>query len=193
MAAAPRWRATRALAASPACLAPPAAAYAVLLAWSWRPDTLALILPGSLAVGLAGGWAPQFIPQLAGVAALFARPATAASLWVHLLAVNLFAARAIYLDGLTEGVPTGAAVLLAAAAAPLGLLVHAAVKVRGGGGRSMVARRPTRLSVDAHILPTMLAGLARAAAGAAVTRRRRRSSATVVSTDQPANLRAHRP
>jgi hypothetical protein len=57
-------------------------------------------MPGSLRAGLAGGkFNPQFFPRLAGVAALFARPVTAASLWVHLLAVNVFAARAELLEG----------------------------------------------------------------------------------------------
>ena len=50
-------------------------------------------MPGSLSAGLSGRFAPQFFPRLAGVAALFARFPTAASLWVHLLAVNVFAAR----------------------------------------------------------------------------------------------------
>jgi hypothetical protein len=102
MALAPRWPLTRRALASPAALLPLALAYGVLLAWSWTPDTLRTVLPGSLAEGLSGGFNPQFFPRLAGVAALFARPATAASLWAHLLAVNLFAARAIFMDGERE-------------------------------------------------------------------------------------------
>jgi hypothetical protein len=60
---------------------------------------LAIILPGSWAEGFSGGFKPQFFPELPGISALFSRAATAASLWVHLLAVNLFAARAFFLDG----------------------------------------------------------------------------------------------
>lgn len=47
----------------------------------------------------AGGFNPQFMPSLTGICTLFSRWLTAASLWVHLLAVNLFAAREMYLEG----------------------------------------------------------------------------------------------
>jgi hypothetical protein len=47
----------------------------------------------------AGGFNPQFFPKLEGIAALFSRPATAASWALHILAINLFLGRAIYLDG----------------------------------------------------------------------------------------------
>ena len=42
---------------------------------------------------------PQFFPSLDGIVKLFSRPATAASLWIHLLCINLFAARWAYFDG----------------------------------------------------------------------------------------------
>ena len=84
-------------------LLPPALAYLALLAASWTPDTLAVLLPGSLAAGLSAGWRPQFFPCLSGVAYLFARPPTAASLAVHLAGVGLLAAREAYLRGLEEG------------------------------------------------------------------------------------------
>lgn len=99
MAAAPRWRFTQRLLRSPWTLVPVALAYGVLLSWSWQPDTFSLILPGSLADGFKGGFNPQFFPKLSGIVALFSRVPTAASLWVHLLAVDLFAARAVYFDG----------------------------------------------------------------------------------------------
>jgi len=121
MAAAPGARLTRTLAGAPPrpsattrafrgrphflpelSLLPPAAAYLALLAASWTPDNLSVLLPGSLAAGLTAGWHPQFFPRLSGVASLFARPATAASLAVHLAAVGLMAARAAYLSGLEE-------------------------------------------------------------------------------------------
>jgi hypothetical protein len=73
--------------------------YGILLTWSWQPDTFSLILPGNLADGFKGGFNPQFFPSLSGIVTLFSRVATAASLWVHILAINLFAAREIYLDG----------------------------------------------------------------------------------------------
>jgi hypothetical protein len=42
---------------------------------------------------------PQVFPQLHGIMALFSCLITAASLWVHLLAINLFAACSVYLQG----------------------------------------------------------------------------------------------
>lgn len=47
----------------------------------------------------AGSFEPQFFPKLQGIQQLFAQTITAASLWVHLLSINLFAARAAYLHG----------------------------------------------------------------------------------------------
>ena len=199
----PKWSVTRRLVRSPLVLAPLGLVYGLLLVWSWQPDSLSLILPGSLADGLtgelrrqggnglagwrgggvagqttaaarrlslpcwrremacsanaalsgathrtctalraaqcwrprrarptpaaelptlpavptppgpplsptpapaclacpAGGFSPQFMPSLEGICTLFSRWLTAASLWVHLLAANLFAAREMYLEG----------------------------------------------------------------------------------------------
>lgn len=41
----------------------------------------------------------QFVPKLEGIVQLFSRNVTAASLWIHLLSINLFAARWIMFDG----------------------------------------------------------------------------------------------
>lgn len=95
----PTWSKTRQLLHSPWSITPIAVAYGIILGWSWQPDTFSLILPGNLADGLKGGFNPQFFPSLAGIVTLFSRVATAASLWVHILAINVFAAREIYLDG----------------------------------------------------------------------------------------------
>ena len=48
---------------------------------------------------MPGGFKPQFFPNLQGIMRLFSRPITAASLLVHLLSINLFAARSLYLAG----------------------------------------------------------------------------------------------
>lgn len=131
-------------------LLPLALCYGVLLVHSWQPDTLSLLLPGSLAAGLSGGFSPQFFPSLAGIGQLFARLVTSASLWVHLLAINLFAARQVYLDGMLDGhhgvwtgvrtpscllrtglqraVPVAHSVLLSGVAGPVGLLSHVATR-----------------------------------------------------------------
>jgi len=102
---APIWRPCRTIIRSPWLLAPLALAYGLLLSWSWEPDMVALILPGNLADGFNQGFNPQFFPKLAGVATLFSRVPTAASLWIHLLAIDVFAARAIVLDGESAGLP----------------------------------------------------------------------------------------
>lgn len=135
MALAPRAPLTSALASrAEAALSPLCALYLALLATSWSPDTMSVLLPGSLREGLAGGgFNPQFFPALAGVAELFSRPATAASVWVHLLVINLFAARSIwarkFLRGKkSDGIWVAHSVLLAGVAAPLGLLADAATR-----------------------------------------------------------------
>ena len=63
---------------------------------SWCDNSAA---QGKTGVCAAGGFRPQFFPSLEGIATLFSRATTAASLWVHLLAINLFAARSAYLEG----------------------------------------------------------------------------------------------
>lgn len=45
------------------------------------------------------GFNPQFIPKLEGISTLFSRLTTAASVWVHILIINLFMARQSYLEG----------------------------------------------------------------------------------------------
>ncbi|KAK9842571.1 hypothetical protein WJX81_006808 [Elliptochloris bilobata] len=105
---------------------PLALLYLYLLVHSWEPDTLSLILPGSLAEGFKGGFSPQFLPSLSGIQLLFSRVVTAASLWVHIMAINLYAARAVYLQGLAQGVPVRHTVLLCAVCGPVGLLSHLA-------------------------------------------------------------------
>ncbi|EIE24380.1 hypothetical protein COCSUDRAFT_83684 [Coccomyxa subellipsoidea C-169] len=117
MICAPGWRMTRRLLSSDLMFLPLAATYCFLLSQSWEPDTLSLILPGSLR-----GFNPQFFPKLEGIMGLFSRTITAASLWVHLLSINLYAARTAYLQGLQNGVPTRHTVLLCSVLAPLGVL-----------------------------------------------------------------------
>lgn len=51
---APHWRLTQRLTASEALFMPLALLYGALLWRSWTPDTLRLMMPGSLAAGVAG-------------------------------------------------------------------------------------------------------------------------------------------
>ncbi|KAL3137037.1 hypothetical protein ABBQ32_006624 [Trebouxia sp. C0010 RCD-2024] len=102
--------------------------YATLLLQSWTPDTVQLIMPGSLQAGLAGKFSPQFFPKLVGIQLLFSKTITAASLWVHLLSINLFAARTAYIQGLHDQVTSWHSVLLSMVFGPLGLLSHLATQ-----------------------------------------------------------------
>ncbi|KAK9818332.1 hypothetical protein WJX72_010722 [[Myrmecia] bisecta] len=120
----PYWRPTRRIVRHDATFAPLALAYLFLLAHSWQPDTWSLILPGSFAEGFTGGFKVQFLPTLEGIMLLFSRLTTAASLWVHLLAINLFAARTAFLQGLEHGIPFRHSVVLCAAFGPLGMVSH---------------------------------------------------------------------
>lgn len=96
--------------------------YAVLLVNSYSPDTLSLILPGSLKEGLSGGFNPQFIPKLANISTLFSRVGVTASLWVHLLAVNAFCAFSLMHRGIAAGIPVHHTIVLSMAFGPLGFL-----------------------------------------------------------------------
>jgi hypothetical protein len=104
-------------------LLPLALLYLALLGASWRADTLALMLPGSLEEGLRSGQV-QFLPSLSGVVTLLSRRATAASAWAHLLCVNAFAATWLLRDAARARVPVRHSLLLSLLAGPLGLASH---------------------------------------------------------------------
>ena len=79
---------------SPLPLVPLCVAYLALLVASWSPDTLSLMMPGSLEAGLtSGGWNPQFFPRLDGIMTLLSRRATSASAWMHVACINFFVGR----------------------------------------------------------------------------------------------------
>ncbi|KAL6754176.1 hypothetical protein V8C86DRAFT_2710500 [Haematococcus lacustris] len=124
----PRLRAVQQFMTSLWVFAPVALIYLGLLAYSWTPDTLSILFPGSLQEGLSGGFKPQFFPRLPAIAQLFSQPATAASLVVHVLSINLFLGRQIYLEGLRSQTPTRVSLLLTWLLGPLGLVAHWATK-----------------------------------------------------------------
>ncbi|PIN24119.1 hypothetical protein CDL12_03174 [Handroanthus impetiginosus] len=75
--------------------------------------------------------APQaeFLP---GIAKMFSSEMTLASAWIHLLVIDLFAARQVYFDGLQENVETRHSVSLCLLFCPIGILAHFITKgVRG--------------------------------------------------------------
>lgn len=126
-----------------AVIMPIALAYSLLLLRSWQPDTLSLIMPGSLAEGIsAGSMNVQFVPKLAGIVQLFSRAPTAASLWLHLLSINLFSARWIMFDGLRQRILTLHSVLVASVFGPLGLCCHFVTQLLARWAKSVVIRRP---------------------------------------------------
>lgn len=105
-------------------LLPLVAMYALLLWWSYEPDMLQLILPGSLKDGFSAGFNPQFFPNIKGIATLFSRVTTTASLWVHMLCINIFAAHTLMWKGINMGIPTQHTIILAMSFGPLGFLSH---------------------------------------------------------------------
>jgi len=112
-----------------ATLAPLCALYAILLARSWTPETLSLMMPGSLEEGLATGNV-QFVPTLRSIMTLLSARATATSAWTHLMCVNVFVARHVVLktrervNNYGHAPPFAHTLVLAVIAGPLGLISH---------------------------------------------------------------------
>ena len=109
--------------------AAPCALYGILLARSWTPETLSLMMPGSLERGLATGEV-QFVPTLRSIMTLLSARATATSAWAHLLCVNLLVARHVALKTRERNVRDGHAppiahtLVLSTLVGPLALLSH---------------------------------------------------------------------
>ncbi|KAK1439100.1 hypothetical protein QVD17_04915 [Tagetes erecta] len=91
--------------------------YAYLLYLSWTPDTIQLMFASK-----------YWLPELPGIAKMFSNEMTLASAWIHLLAVDLFAARQVYQDGLENEIETRHSVSLCLLFCPIGILIHAITK-----------------------------------------------------------------
>ncbi|XP_019249281.1 PREDICTED: protein ABA DEFICIENT 4, chloroplastic-like isoform X2 [Nicotiana attenuata] len=87
--------------------------YAYILVLSWRPDTLQLLFHYQ-----------DLIPDQAGITQLFSREMSLASAWIHILVMDLFAARLVYLDGLQNCVETRHSVSLCLMSCPIGVISH---------------------------------------------------------------------
>ncbi|KAL0462037.1 UNVERIFIED_CONTAM: protein ABA DEFICIENT 4, chloroplastic [Sesamum latifolium] len=87
--------------------------YAYLLYLSWTPDTIRLMFASK-----------YWLPELPGIAKMFASEMTLASAWIHLLVVDLFAARQVYYDGLQENIEIRHSVSLCLLFCPIGILSH---------------------------------------------------------------------
>mmetsp|Transcript_16958 Transcript_16958/g.41810 ORF Transcript_16958/g.41810 Transcript_16958/m.41810 type:complete len:255 (-) Transcript_16958:333-1097(-) len=117
-------------------LVPLCVLYLALLVASWSPDTLSLIMPGSIEEGLADGFKMQFVPRLDGIMELLSRRTTAASAWLHIACINFFVGRHAALRAMTQGLPVAHTLALTLVTGPLGLFSHWITQavVRGGGG-----------------------------------------------------------
>ncbi|KAK8631151.1 hypothetical protein V6N13_079912 [Hibiscus sabdariffa] len=91
--------------------------YAYLLYLSWTPDTIRLMFASK-----------YLLPELSGMAKMFSSEMTLASAWIHLLAVDLFAARQVFHDGLQNQVETRHSVSLCLLFCPIGIVTHFVTK-----------------------------------------------------------------
>ncbi|PKU61458.1 protein ABA DEFICIENT 4, chloroplastic isoform X2 [Dendrobium catenatum] len=92
--------------------------YGYLLYLSWTPSTLNVIFATK-----------YLLPELPGMAKMFANEKTMASAWIHLLVVDLYAARQVFLDGLKSNVETRHSVTLCLLSCPIGILTHVITKL----------------------------------------------------------------
>ncbi|CAN0915244.1 Protein ABA DEFICIENT 4, chloroplastic [Linum grandiflorum] len=87
--------------------------YAYLLYLSWTPEHFQLMFASK-----------YWLPELPGIAKMFSSELTLASAWIHLLAVDLFAARQVYNDGLENGIETRHSISLCLLFCPVGIVAH---------------------------------------------------------------------
>ncbi|KAF0918419.1 hypothetical protein E2562_023567 [Oryza meyeriana var. granulata] len=92
--------------------------YAYLLYLSWTPDTLRAMFASK-----------YWLPELPGIVRMFASEMTVASAWIHLLAVDLFAARQVYHDGIKNNIETRHSVSLCLLFCPIGIVTHVVTKL----------------------------------------------------------------
>ncbi|KAL3735252.1 hypothetical protein ACJRO7_024391 [Eucalyptus globulus] len=91
--------------------------YAYLLYLYWTPDTLKTVFSSK-----------YYMPELPGIAKLFTNEVALASAWIHLLAVDLFAARQVFHDGLENQIETRHSVFLCMMCCPIGIATHFVTK-----------------------------------------------------------------
>ncbi|KAL2610636.1 hypothetical protein R1flu_029209 [Riccia fluitans] len=93
------------------------AGYIYLLALSWTPETLGLMFASK-----------YWLPELAGITKMFSSTMTVASAWLHLLAVDLFAGRHMFLDGAKHNIETRHSLVLCLMMCPIGIFSHLITK-----------------------------------------------------------------
>lgn len=92
--------------------------YAYLFYISCIPDSLGLMFTSK-----------YWLPELPAVAKMFSNDLTLASVWIHLLTVDLFAARQIFYDGLKNDIETRHSICLCLLFCPLGIAMHFITKI----------------------------------------------------------------
>jgi len=91
--------------------------YAYLLYLSWTPETIQMIFSSK-----------YLLPELPSIAKMFSSEMTLASAWIHLLVVDLFAARQVFNDGQENQIETRHSVSLCLLFCPIGILTHVVTK-----------------------------------------------------------------
>ncbi|CAK8540573.1 unnamed protein product [Lathyrus sativus] len=91
--------------------------YAYLLYLSWTPETVRLIFASK-----------YLLPELSSIGKMFSSELTLASAWIHLLVVDLFAARHIFRDGIQNEIETRHSVSFCLFFCPIGILTHVITK-----------------------------------------------------------------
>ncbi|XP_078435936.1 abscisic acid (aba)-deficient 4 [Wolffia australiana] len=94
------------------------AVYALLLYQSWTADTTRLMFSGK-----------YWLPELSSITRMFKNELTMASAWLHLLLVDLFAARQIFREGLEQKIETRHSVSLCLFFCPIGIVSHVVTKL----------------------------------------------------------------
>ncbi|TKY64788.1 hypothetical protein E2542_SST07639 [Spatholobus suberectus] len=118
--------------------------YAYLLYLSWTPETVRLIFASKYLLPevcmhstMKFLFPKEFYPtdnivyyfmQLTSIAKMFSSEMTLASAWIHLLVVDLFAARHVFQDGLENQIETRHSVSFCLFFCPVGILIHVITK-----------------------------------------------------------------
>lgn len=121
MALAPNSKLSRTLATTPFIPLAMSAIYALLLAQACATTGFVQQLCGLVKATLA---APSCLPDVSLVAELFKDPAITSLAWMHLLLLDFYQARDVFVDGILRSVATGHSVILCFMFGPLGLLSH---------------------------------------------------------------------
>ena len=123
-----------------------------------------LPLPLLYAVFLVGNWPLSLYlvehPTLAGLAAVLTHPAGVLIAWLHILALDLFAGRWIYLDSQERGIPALAVVpvlWLTLLIGPIGLLLY--LLLRPFAGPAEAAEASGKPPTPAAVTPPPATGI----------------------------------